>query len=148
MQLAQHYLVLKTIHVVAIISWMAGLLYFYRLFVYHFTQGQNNASIHSLLSVMETRLYQYITLPAMVVSMITGLAMIHANPSLMAQKWFQIKIVCVFFMITVTFHGITPLRRFKQKNFQKYSNIGLRMMNEVPTLLMIVIVIMVIMKPF
>jgi putative membrane protein len=147
MELSSYYLVFKSIHVIGIISWMAGLLYFYRLFVYHFNFGKDN-SVHALLTLMEKRLFKYITVPAMLVSVAAGLLMIHLNPGLMTQRWFQVKIVAAFFMITVTFHGITPIRRFREKKFNKYSNVGLRLMNEVPTLLMILIVIMAIMRPF
>jgi putative membrane protein len=127
---------------------MAGLLYYYRLFVYHFEFGQKNESIHSLLSLMEKRLYKYITIPAMLVAVISGLCMAYLNPALFNENWFRIKVTAALLMIGVTFHGISPLRKFQNKKFHPYSSKQLRIMNEVPTFLMILIVVMVILRPF
>lgn len=139
---------LKCLHILGIISWMAGLLYFYRLFVYHFEFGKNNESIHSLLSLMEKRLFRYITVPAMGVSVGAGLAMAYLNSTLFLQKWFLVKMVAVVFMIVNTFYGIIIIERFRIKKTNQYSSTKLRVMNEIPTLLMIVIVVMVIFRPF
>lgn len=144
----QYYLGIKTVHVLAVISWMAGILYYFRLFVYHFGYGQNNLDIHNLLSLMEKRLFKYITVPAMVLATVAGTLMVVINPGLLSTAWFRVKGVGVILMIGVTIYGLIPLRDFREKLFQDYSNRGLRMLNEVPTLLMLVIVIMVILKPF
>ena len=142
------YSILKCIHILAIISWMAGLLYYYRLFIYHFEFGQTNQAIHSLLSLMEKRLFKYITVPSMIAAVITGVLMVIDNPSLIRALWFQIKFLCGLLMIGTTIYGLRLLRRFKNKNFKPYSSKKLRIMNEIPTILMILIVIMVILRPF
>lgn len=143
-----YYPIFKTIHIIGIISWMAGLLYLFRLFIYHFDYGQENPQIHSLLSLMETRLFKYITHPAMIVSTLAGVLMIYANPMLFAQNWFRVKFVCALLMIIVTGYSRHILNRFSQKSYQPYTSKTLRILNEIPTLLMIIIVIMVIIQPF
>ncbi len=146
--MANLYLILKCVHILGVISWMAGLLYYFRLFVYHFDFGKKNESIHSLLSIMEKRLYQYITLPAMVVSIFSGLFITYLNSMLLLEKWFQVKLIAGLLMTGFTLYGAIPLKRFRVKRFQNYSSFGLRVANEIPTLLMIIIVIMVIVRPF
>lgn len=138
----------KCLHIIGVISWMAGVLYFYRLFVYHFDFGQNDKSIHSLLSLMEKRLFKFITLPAMVLSIIAGIIMILLNPILLTEKWFHIKLLGAALMILVTLYGFIPLKNFRERYFTGYSSRGLRFLNEIPTLLMILIVVMVFIRPF
>lgn len=146
--MSSFYLVFKCFHIIGVISWMAGLLYYFRLFVYHFEKGQNNESIHNLLALMEKRLYFFITVPAMTVSVIAGLLMVYLNESLVSARWFQVKLIFGTLMCGVTFYGLLPLENFRRRNFQKYSSRSLRVINEIPTIFMIVIVIMVIIRPF
>jgi protoporphyrinogen IX oxidase len=142
------YLLLKTLHIVAIISWMAGLLYFYRLFVYHKEFGQGpNSSVHQLLVLMETRLYKFITIPAMIVSVATGLGMAAIQLHYFYELWFQIKMVSVLLLILVTLNGIVFIRKFKSYQTESLSSVQLRMINEIPTILMIIAVAMVIFRP-
>src|SRR5690242_13273999 len=103
------YLVLKSLHIIGIISWMAGILYFYRLFIYHFDYAQTNHSNHVLLSLMEKRLFKYITVPAMIISAITGLAMAYFNSALLSERWFQIKFIGAVSMMGVTLYGLVLL---------------------------------------
>lgn len=126
---------------------MAGVLYFFRLFVYHLEFGQRNESIHDLLSMMERRLYRYITVPAMVVAVLAGIFMVYFNPGLLSQGWFHLKLLFAILLIGVTLYGQVLLRRFHLKQFQIFSSRHLRILNEVPTLLMILIVFLVIMRP-
>ena len=79
------FLFFKWLHIIAVISWMAGILYLFRLFVYHAEKGQKSEENHELLTLMEKRLYRYITLPAMAISWVAGLAMLHYMPSFMSQ---------------------------------------------------------------
>jgi putative membrane protein len=127
---------------------MAGILYFYRLFVYHFDFGQKNEAIHSLFSLMELRLFKFITVPAMILSVLSGIIMISINPLLLSQKWFQIKLTGAVLMIFSTIYGLPLMKNFRNKRLQGYTSKQLRFLNEVPTLLMILIVVMVIMRPF
>ncbi len=141
------YLTLKCLHILGVISWMAGLLYYFRLLIYHFEYGKSNGEIHQLLSLMERRLLRYITLPAMVVSIVAGLGMIHIHPTLIQERWFQAKAFCGLLMAVVTFACITLLNKFKNKDWNGYSSKMLRISNEIPTLLMVIIVILVIFRP-
>ncbi len=138
------YLWIKTLHVIAIISWMAGLLYLPRLFVYHAEAGQGAAS--QIFKVMERRLYRYIMTPAMIVAWITGL-FLAAQAGAFHQPWFHLKAALVVLLTAAHFHDGLLLRRFAiDENL--HSSRYFRIINEIPTLLMIGIVAMVIVKPF
>lgn len=134
------------LHVIAIISWMAGMLYIWRLYVYH-ASASDQATIETL-QVMERRLMNFITTPAMVVSLLTGVAMIAMNSAYyMSQPWMHIKLTLLFFLFGS--HGMASSFRKKLLDNPKVkSDKFFRIMNEVPTVLMIGIVIAVIVKPF
>jgi len=149
--MASSYLICKWLHIVAVISWMAGILYLLRLFIYHREYGEKSQQNHELLSLMEQRLYNYITVPAMIATWGFGLAMISINPSLMSgQGWLHAKIALVFLLTGVTHMGKRIMLRFSSKESinSLYSTRTLRVLNEVPTVLMIVIVALVIFRPF
>lgn len=134
------------LHVIAIISWMAGMLYIWRLYVYH-AMATEQSTIDTL-QVMERRLMNFITTPAMVVSLLTGAGLIASNPSYyFSQPWMHIKLTLLFFLFGS--HGMASAFRKKLiDNPRVKSDKFFRIMNEVPTLLMIGIVIAVIVKPF
>jgi putative membrane protein len=139
------YLWLKALHVIAVISWMAGLLYLPRLFVYH-CDAQAGSATSELFKVMERRLLKAIMLPAAVVAWAAGLTLAVVG-GLFQDGWFHVKLTLVIAM-TVAHYMMT-----KWKNdFAADRNIRpqrfFRIANEVPTLLMIAIVILVIVKPF
>ena len=138
------YLWVKTLHVLAIISWMAGLLYLPRLFVYHADVEQGSEPAR-LFEIMEFRLYRYIMTPAMIVAWLTGLQMA-VSQSYWGDIWFLIKFALVIAMSAV--HGMLggARRRFAAGTNQKSSRY-FRVLNEVPTVLMIFIVGFVIFKP-
>lgn len=139
------YLWIKTLHVLAIISWMAGLLYLPRLFVYHADVGHGSEPAR-LFEVMEWRLYRYIMTPAMIVAWLTGLHMA-ATQAYWLDIWFLSKLALVVAMSGV--HGfLGGLRRRLAAGTNQKSSRYFRVLNEVPTLLMIVIVGLVILKPF
>lgn len=133
---------------------MAGLLYLYRLFVYHAERGLADQKTHELLSLMEWRLLTFITRPAMLVTWIAGLGMIFVNPAIAGGGWFGLKFILVLLM---TF--VSEKAGAYRKKFQKFAltdpsleNIPsgkfFRVLNEVPTILMLVIVALVVFKPF
>jgi protoporphyrinogen IX oxidase len=139
------YLWIKAVHVMAIISWMAGLLYIFRLYVNHAMESE--AVVRDRFSHMERRLLNYITTPAMVVSVATGVTMLLIQPELLKAHWMHVKLTCVVGLLVM--HGLAILWR-KQlidapgaRPHRFY-----RIMNEIPTVLMIIIVIMVIRRPF
>lgn len=138
---------IKSFHIIAVISWMAALLYLPRLFVYHAEVPLESARSH-LLKKMEYRLSHIIMTPAMILTLLSG-GMLSGTPGLIDwhQGWIYVKLVCVVTMLG--FHGcLTIWRRgfAADKNF--YSQRFYRLVNEFPTLLMIIIVIMATVKPF
>ncbi len=141
------YLALKSLHIVAIISWLAGLLYLYRLFIYHESWGAKSGDNHDMLSVMERRLMYYITHPAMGISWIAGLGMISQNPYLMKQGWLHTKLLFVVALTVFTIFAGRLHRKLKNKESIGFSSKQLRILNEVPTILMVIIVTLVVFKP-
>ena len=136
---------IKALHVIAVISWMAGLLYLPRLFVYHAVQERGSAS-SEMLKTMERRLFKFIMIPAMTAVWITGLWMAYSG-ELWRDYWFLTKFLLVLGMtVTHEFLGAEQ-RRFASDGVRK-SQKFYRFINEAPTLLMICIVFLVIVKPF
>lgn len=136
---------IKALHVIAIISWMAGLLYLPRLFVYH-VDAQIGSVQSETFKVMERRLMKAIMTPAMVVAWCSGLWLAWVSFGFRGG-WLHGKILCVFLMSGVHGHLAAHVRRFAADTNQKPARY-FRILNEVPTLLMILIVILVIVKPF
>jgi protoporphyrinogen IX oxidase len=136
---------IKVLHVLAIISWMAGLLYLPRLFVYHCSAPAGSVQSETF-KVMERRLLKAIMTPAMLVSWASGLYLAW-SAGFFVQGWFHAKLLGVMLMSAA--HGFLAggVRRFADDANQR-SERFFRVLNEVPTLLMIAIVIMVIVKPF
>ena len=135
------------LHVIAIISWMAGILYLYRLLVYAAEQGYENNDIVELLQTMTRRLWKAITVPAMVVAWVAGLSMIFINLGTATQTWFIVKLISVILLTLSTLYAGKHVVRY-QKRETLPTGKHFRIMNEVPTALMIVIVVMVIVRPF
>jgi protoporphyrinogen IX oxidase len=140
------YLWLKSLHVIAVMSWMAGLLYLPRLMVYH-CDAAKGSELSETLKVMERRLLVYIMRPAMIVSWILGLWMIFGYLGLKGNIWLHFKLL--FVVLLTVCHAFLAVR---VKDFAMDQNTRpqryFRIINEVPTLLMIGIVILVIVKPF
>ncbi|TWS95957.1 protoporphyrinogen oxidase HemJ [Reyranella sp. CPCC 100927] len=138
------YLVLKSLHIIAVIAWMAGMLYLPRLFVYHC--GAEKGSVQSeTFKVMERRLLRAIINPAMVLTWVMGLSLAWLN-GYWLQGWFIAKIVLVLAMSAV--HGLfSRWRRDFDADRNTRSARFYRFWNEVPTLLMIGIVFIVVIKP-
>ncbi len=134
-------------HVIAIISWMAGILYLYRLLVYAAERRHEHPKVEELLKIMCRRLWKAITLPAMLASWVAGLAMIALNPSLMHLPWFHVKLLSVVLMTVSTLYAGQQVG-VVQRSETLPRGVYFRFMNEVPTLLMIVVVVMVIVRPW
>jgi putative membrane protein len=138
------YDLIKILHIVAIISWMAGLLYLPRIFVYH-AQVAPNSESDKLFQVMERRLLKFIMTPAMILSFVLGLYM--ASEIGFEFVWLHIKITLV--LVLAGFHGfLSRCAKNFAKGENKRSQKFFRIINEVPTILMIAIVALVILKPF
>ena len=140
----ESYDVIKILHIVAVMSWMAGLLYLPRIFVYH-SQVAVGSESDKLLQTMEKRLLRYIMTPAMLLVFILGLAL--SSEIGFEFVWLHIKITLV--LCLAGYHGfLAKCRKNFEKGQNKYSQKFYRIINEVPTLLMICIVALVILKPF
>lgn len=138
------YLWIKAVHVIAVISWMAGLLYLPRLFVYH-TSVHPKSETSQTFKIMERRLIKAIMVPAMILAWTLGLVMA-VEGGLFSQPWFHVKLLAVVAMTASHFFLArckTAFAEDRNTRSQKFY----RVLNEVPTLLMIVIVILVIVKP-
>jgi putative membrane protein len=144
--LLQHYLWLKALHIISVIAWMAGLLYLPRLFVYH-AEAKKGGELAETLKTMERRLLRFIMNPAMIAAFVFGGLMLWANPALFALPWMHMKLTAIVLLTVV--HHIYALWR---KKFERDENTRdakfYRYWNEVPTVLMIIIVIMAVAEPF
>ena len=143
------YLLFKSIHLIAVISWMAGLLYLPRIFVYHSEAIQNNKSedLMSTFKVMERRLFIYIMNPAMIASWIFGILLIHTvGINSLGSPWLQLKLFFVIILTIYHFFLFQCLRKFAE-NINTYSPKFYRVINEIPTVLLIAIILVVVFKP-
>lgn len=141
-----NYLWFKAFHLIAVISWMAGMLYLPRLFVYH-VNAKKGSDLSETLKVMERRLLRFIMNPAMIITWALGLLLIWSNGALMEQGWMHAKLTLVILMSVL--HMVFSKWR---KNFAADQNTKTakfyKIWNEAPTLLMIIIVILVVVQPF
>ena len=140
------YLLFKSLHLIAVISWMVGLLYLPRIFVYHVENSEKKETTE-IFEIMERRLYFYIMRPAMIATWLFGVILIYINGlDIFAQLWIHIKLALVIFLtIYHEYLGIC-LKSFKLKTNTKTPKF-FRIINEVPTIILIFIIFIVIFKP-
>jgi putative membrane protein len=139
------YLLYKSLHLISIISWMAGLLYLPRIFVYHSEAVHDSQK--NIFKTMERKLYNYIMTPAMLLSWLFGILLIHnIGFSIFSELWMQIKIVSV--LILTYYHYLLGkyLSEFAIDNNNKSSKFY-RVINEIPTIILIVVIFVVVFKP-
>jgi putative membrane protein len=139
------YLWVKAFHVIAVIAWMAGMLYLPRLFVYH-ADTEPGTPQSETFKVMERRLLRAIINPAMIVAWVFGLWLVW-NGGWLSAGWFHVKLAAVIVLSGLHGYFSSAVRAFGEDRNKKSSKYW-RLMNEIPTLLLIVIVVMVIVKPF
>ncbi|HLG90267.1 MAG TPA: protoporphyrinogen oxidase HemJ [Alphaproteobacteria bacterium] len=137
---------IKALHVISVIAWMAAMFYLPRLFVYH-TQVAPGSEASEMLKVMERRLMRAIMNPAMIATLLFGLAMLAMNPALLQQGWLIVKLLFVAILFGMH-HAMIGWRRAFEQDRNRRSERFFRIANEVPTVTVIVIVIMVIVRPF
>ena len=140
------YLIIKSLHLIAVISWMAGLLYLPRIFVYH-VENFEKKEVTSIFETMEKRLYNFIMRPAMLFSWIFGIVLIYLNGlGVLTSLWIQIKLVLVIILSSYNEYLGKCMIKLKNRTNSKTSTFY-RYLNEVPTILLILIVFVVIIKP-
>ena len=140
-----YYLLFKSLHLIAVISWMAGLLYLPRIFVYH--AEADHDSQKKVFKTMERKLYNYIMMPAMLLSWLFGLLLIHSiGLEVLSELWMQIKTVLVIILTYYHFILGKYLGDFALDTNIKSSKF-FRIINEIPTIILIVVVFVVIFKP-
>jgi putative membrane protein len=139
------YLLFKSLHLISVISWMAGLLYLPRIFVYH--SEADNESQKNIFKTMERKLYNYIMVPAMLLSWLFGILLIHyLGFSIFSELWMQIKIISIIILTYYHFTLGKYLNDFATNGNQKTSKF-FRIYNEIPTIILIVVIFVVIFKP-
>ena len=140
------YLLFKSLHLISVISWMAGLLYLPRIFVYH-AENSDDKKISGVFKIMEKKLYFYIMTPAMILSWIFGLLLIHSiGFQQLGQTWMVLKIIFVIFLSLYHLYLGKTLKQFKFDQ-NTHSHKFYRLINEIPTILLILIVFVAIFKP-
>ena len=139
------YLLFKSLHLISVISWMAGLLYLPRIFVYH--SEADHDSQKQIFKIMERKLYNYIMMPAMLLSWLFGVLLLHSlGFSVFSEIWMQVKTVLVVLLTYYHFTLGKYLNDFALDQNQKSSKF-FRMYNEIPTIILIVVVFAAIFKP-
>ena len=139
------YLLFKSLHLIAVVSWMAGLLYLPRIFVYH-AEATHESQINTF-KIMERKLYNYIMMPAMLLSWLFGILLIHSlGFNIFAEMWMQIKTISVIILTYYHFLLGKYLSDFAINDNKKSSKF-FRIINEVPTIILIVVVFVVVFKP-
>jgi len=140
------YFFLKSLHLIAVISWMAGLLYLPRIFVYH-VENYEKTEATEIFKIMEKKLYFYIMFPAMILSWVFGLILISLiDFSSLAFLWLQLKLILVLLLSFYHFYLGSCLKDLSIDKNTKSSNF-FRIINEIPTILLIIIIFIVIYKP-
>ena len=140
-----YYDIIKSLHVVAVISWMVGLLYLPRLFVYH-NDKKTMTEIDVTFLLMEYRLLKYIMNPALIITYFFDIILIYENNYLLAENYFLLKLVLVFILslfhiyLSILYKDFKKGYRYKKTKFY-------RIINEIPTILMIVIILLIVVKP-
>jgi len=139
------YLVLKALHIIFMVAWFAGLFYIFRLFVYH-AKYRDQPEMCRAYSLMERKLLYIIMHPAMLLTVLFGLLLISQNPAVLSAHWFYLKMILVAVLIAYQiFAGITH-KRFSRGDFF-LSERACRLINEIPTIILIGVVFLVVLKP-
>ena len=140
------YLLFKSLHLIAVISWMAGLLYLPRIFVYH-VENKEKKEATQIFEVMERKLFFYIMRPAMIFAWVFGLVLIYLNGiEIFLQLWFQIKIVLIVLLSVYNDFLGKCLVRIKNSTNTRSAKF-FRIINEIPTVILIIVVFLAIFKP-
>ena len=143
------YLYLKAIHVIFVVSWMAGLFYLVRLFIYHTEAKERPEAEQKILfpqfETMERKLFNIITMPAMILTLLAGIVMVFIQPEWLHQGWLQVKLGFVLGLIVYNFICWNMMKQLRKSIF-KFTSTQLRIWNEVATILLFAIVFLAVLK--
>jgi protoporphyrinogen IX oxidase len=140
---------IKSLHIIFVVTWFAGLFYIFRLYVYHAEAASKEEPRRSILMdqfrIMERKLWYVITWPSAILATLFGLWLVVINTFFLTQPWMHIKLFFVALLWAYMFYGQRVYKRI-QVEPNAYSSVGLRLLNEVPTLILIAVVFLVVMK--
>jgi putative membrane protein len=139
------YDVIKSLHLIAVISWMVGLLYLPRLFVYH-NESKQGSDLDKTFLIMEYRLYHYIMNPALILTILFGLYLLYQSHYLLIENYFLLKSILVFLLVAFHVYLYFLYKDFK-KGYRFKSTKFYRIINEIPTVLMTIVIILIFVKP-
>ena len=139
------YLYIKSFHLIFLIAWMVSLLYLPRLFVYH-SGVSTNSSSYSLLLIMEKRLIKIIAIPAMVLTFLFGIILLNIQNDLLYENYFITKLLAVLLLLIYQIYLILVFLAFNKKKNNRSAKFY-KLINEIPTIFMIIIILLVVLKP-
>ena len=139
------YDVIKSLHLIAVISWMVGLLYLPRLFVYH-NESMQKSDLDKTFLIMEYRLYHYIMNPALILTSLFGLYLLNQSQYLLSENYFLLKSILVFLLILFHVYLYFLYKDFK-KGYRIKTTKFYRIINEIPTVLMVIVIFLIFLKP-
>ncbi|MGB0521853.1 MAG: protoporphyrinogen oxidase HemJ [Flammeovirgaceae bacterium] len=143
------YLIAKSVHIIGIVSWFAGLFYWVRIFIYHVEAEERPEEEKSVLqaqfALMEKRVYKIITNPAMVITLIAGVGMLYLRPGLLQLGWMHVKLTLVVLLIGYQHFCVSIMKKL-EKGTNKLTGGQLRGINEIATLFLVAIVVLAVMK--
>ena len=139
------YLYIKSFHLIFLIAWMVSLLYLPRLFVYH-SSISKTSSAYNLFLLMEMRLIKIIAIPGMILTILLGMILTHLQSDLFYEKYFIIKLLCVFSLVIFQVYLMYIYKVFKEKKNKRQAKFY-KLINEIPTIFMIIIILLVVLKP-
>jgi putative membrane protein len=139
------YDVIKSLHLIAVISWMVGLLYLPMLFVYH-NESKQGSDLDKTFLIMEYRLYHYIMNPALILTILFGLYLLYQSHYLLIENYFLLKSILVFLLVAFHVYLYFLYKDFK-KGYRFKTTKFYRIINEIPTVLMTIVIILIFVKP-
>jgi putative membrane protein len=140
------YLWIKALHILAVMTWMAGVFYIFRLFAYH-TKHRSGAATAAVFREMEWKMLRIVMLPAAIASIALGVAMLTINAELLSARWLQVKLAAVLGMLAYHWYAERTFARLRRDDYFLTEGQA-RMLHVVPTVLLAIIVAMVVLKPF
>lgn len=139
------YLYIKSLHLIFLIAWMVSLLYLPRLFVYHCDISKTSGT-YNIFLLMERRLIKIIAIPGMILTFLFGFTLLYFQNNLILENYFLIKLLLILFLVVYQFYLVVIYFDFKKK-CNKKSGKFYKFINEIPTILMIIIILLVVLKP-